>query len=294
MEQIRIRMFEQDYGDWSAHFRSSNNGSLIYKNLEVVLDDSYTHAIIYNLTKVLGLKPLPKKNVIGFLTEPFETYNPNNNIDYIREHIGTYFCHDANKLGLDKSIFKNGEPFLGPCCGTDQMHPYGVKTKTMSMIASAKGYFPGHALRHQIIRKILNSPLGIDIYGRGLEGLYSDPRVKGTLHGDKEPAFRDYKFTIAIENCSEVAWITEKFYDPILRGVIPLYWGASAINQFYSSNCHVELSNTWNVDQIFDKITRIYNDNQQYGAHNIEEGQRIIKERQNLQEFLWRHFNGIT
>lgn len=286
-------MFEQDYGDWSAHFRSANNGILTYKNLEVVTDESYTHAIIYNLTKVPGLKNIPKENVIGFLTEPYETYNPNSNIEYIRKHIGTYFCHDNDKLGLDKSIFKNGLPFLGPCCGWDQMHPYGNKTKTMSFIASNKGFFRGHALRHELIRKILNSHLGIDIYGRGLEGLYRDSRIKGTLHGDKEPAFRDYKFTIAIENCAERYWVTEKYYDPILRGCIPIYWGAGEINSLYSPNCHVELPNTWNADQIFNKITQVYNDNHHYGQHNIEEGQRIIRERQNLPEFLWRYFNGI-
>lgn len=290
MTQIRIRTFEQDYGDWSAHFRSWNNGSLVYKNIEVVHDDSYTHAVLYNLTKP-NMKPLPKENVCAFITEPFETYNLNSYVDYAREHIGSYFCHDNNNL--DQSIFKNGMPFLGPCCGIDQMQPYGNKSKTMSIIASSKGYFRGHALRHEIIRKILNSSLGIDIYGRDIENLYkNDGRIKGTLHGDKEPAFKDYKFTIAIENCSEKFWITEKLTDPISRGCIPIYWGASAATELYSSNCLVELPNIWNVDQIFDKIVRIYNDNHLYGRHNIEEGQRIIKEKQNLPEFLWRHFNG--
>lgn len=291
MTQIRIRAFEQEYGDWSAHFRSWNNGSLVYKNIEMVTDDSYTHAVLYNLTRP-AMKPLPKQNVCAFITEPFETYNLNSYVDYAREHVGTYFCHDNARF--DQNIFKNAMPFLGPCCGTEQMHPYGVKSKKMSMIASSKGYFRGHALRHEIIRKILHSPLGIDIYGRDLEHMYrGDGRIKGTLHGDKEPAFRDYKFTIAIENCSERFWVTEKYYDPLLRGCIPVYWGAKDINSLYSPNSHVELPSNWNTDQIFAKITQLYNDDHNYGAHNVIEGQRIIKERQNLPEFLWRYFNDI-
>lgn len=290
MSQIRIRAFEQEYGDWSAHFRSWNNGSLVYKNIEMVTDDSYTHAILYNLTRLPG-RSLPKENVCAFITEPFETYNLHSYVDYARENVGTYFCHDNAQF--DKSIFQNSIPFLGPCCGTEQMHPYGTKTKTMSIIASSKGYFRGHALRHEIIRKILNSHLNIDIYGRGLEGMYRDGRVKGTLHGDKEPAFRDYKFTIAIENCSERFWVTEKYYDPLLRGCIPIYWGAKDINDIYNPGAHIELNSTWNVDQIFNKIVQVYHDNHQYGEHNVEIGQRIIRERANLPEFLWRHFNGI-
>jgi hypothetical protein len=288
MNQIRVRAFEQEYGDWSAHFRSWNNGSLIYKNIEVVLDDSYTHALVYNLTK----PPLtiPKENVIGFITEPYDTYNLNATVEYARKHIGTYFCHDNTHL--DKSIFKNGMPFLGPMCGTMQMTPPRIKQNTMSMVASNKNYFRGHQLRHEIIRKILNSNLEIDIYGRGLEHIYRDRRIKGSLE-DKNVAFHDYKFTIAIENCSYPTWVTEKYYDPIMKSCIPIYWGASEINNLYSPNSHVYIPHDANIDQIMDIISRTYHSHHSYGFHNIEEGQKIIQEKQNLQEFVWRHFNGI-
>lgn len=288
--QIRIRMFEQEYGDWSAHFKSYNNGSLSYKNIEVVLDDSYTHAIVYNLTKLP--RELPKENVVAFITEPYSTYNLINHQTYAKAHIGTYFCHD--NTDLDKSVFKNGMPFLGPMGGTNQMSPWKNKSKTMSIIASNKGYFKGHQLRHSIIKKILNSNLSIDIYGRGLEQLYAgDSRIKGTIE-DKSVALLDYKFTIAIENESYPCWCTEKYVDPIMKSCIPIYWGASEINNLFSSTSHVYIPHDANIEQIFGIISQTYHSHHNYGSHNIEEGQHIIKERQNLQEFLWRHFNGIT
>lgn len=283
-------MFEQEYGDWSAHFRSYNNGSLSYKNIEVVLDDTYTHAIVYNLTRLP--KPLPKENVIGFITEPYSTYNLVNHQAYAKEHIGTYFCHD--NTNLDRSVFKNGQPFLGTMCGWGQMTPWRPKPKTMSIIASNKGYFRGHQLRHALIKKILGSDLSIDIYGRGLEGLYTgDARVKGTIE-DKSIAFLDYKFTIAIENELYPCWLTEKYTDPVMKSCIPIYWGATEVNALFSQNCHIELPRNYNIESIFESVKNIYHNHHNFGGHNIEEGQRIIRERQNLPEFLWKHFNHVS
>lgn len=290
MDTIKIRAIEKEYGDWSAHFRSWNNGSLIYKNIEIVLDDSYTHAILYNHSQLL--RPLPKENVIAFITEPYDTYNLINFQDYARSHIGAYFCHDNSNL--DKSVFKNGMPFLGPICGTMQMTPPHVKSNTMSIIASNKNYFQGHQLRHEIIRRILQSDLAIDIYGRGLEHIYgrNDRRLKGTLE-DKNEAFHDYKFTIAIENYSYPFWVTEKYYDPILKSCIPIYWGAAEIDNLYSPKSHVKLP-FGSPDEIFSAIRYVYHNHHSYGLHNTEEGQRIIREKQNLPEFIWRYFNNAS
>jgi len=184
--EIRLRIFADDGGCWKAHFKSWNDGKLNYKNIVVVDDDSYEYAVVYNLFRLFHtIKPLPKKNVCAFITEPYETYNLEGYQDYAREFIGTYYCHDNSKL--DRNIFKNGMPYLGPYCGINQMATPGNKERTMSIIASSKNYFPGHQLRHHIIRKILNSKLPIDIFGRGLHDVYgrADTRLRGELEDKK-------------------------------------------------------------------------------------------------------------
>jgi len=41
-----------------------------------------------------------------------------------------------------------------------------------------------------------------------------------------------YKFTVAFENASEADYVTEKFYDPLIAGSIPIYLGAPNIEEF--------------------------------------------------------------
>ena len=292
MEEIRLRILSDEGGCWKAHFNSWNNQRPTYKNITIVTDDSYTHLVVYNLFRHFDkFKPIPKENVVGFITEPYQTFNLGPYQEYAKQYIGTYYCHDAG--GLDRSVFKNGMPFLGPYCGTEQMIPPHVKGLTMSMVASSKNFFPGHQIRHLLIKKILSSNLNIDIFGRDLESVYGkgDSRIKGSID-DVSVAYNDYKFTIAVENVAHPYWVTEKFYNSIMCSCIPVYWGASAIDMLYSSKCHVSLPNGGSIDHLFSIISNLCVNHHAYGLHNVEEGQRIIKEKQNLPEFLWRHFNG--
>lgn len=44
--------------------------------------------------------------------------------------------------------------------------------------------------------------------------------------------YRKYKFVIAFENAIEEDYVTEKFYDPLLAGSVPVYLGAPNIRNF--------------------------------------------------------------
>jgi hypothetical protein len=52
-----------------------------------------------------------------------------------------------------------------------------------------------------------------------------------------------YKFTIAYENSHAQGYVTEKFYQPLIAGSVPVYWGAPDITSFApNSNSYIDAS----------------------------------------------------
>lgn len=105
------------------------------------------------------------------------------------------------------------------------------KTKKLSMIVSNLYLSVGnYRKRIELLTKILDSDLECDIYGRGLN--IDDSRYKGEIE-NKFTGLLPYEYSIAIENCCEPNYITEKFIDPTLCDTVPIYCGAPNIDKVY-------------------------------------------------------------
>jgi hypothetical protein len=54
---------------------------------------------------------------------------------------------------------------------------------------------------------------------------------------------RDYRFCLAFENTIEPDYVTEKFYQPLLAGTVPVYRGAPNIEEFApGDHCYIDAS----------------------------------------------------
>lgn len=61
------------------------------------------------------------------------------------------------------------------------------------------------------------------------------------LAGNKVWTLSQYKFNICFENMSNTpGYITEKIWDSFKAGTIPVYWGASNIEQYVPKNCFID------------------------------------------------------
>lgn len=290
VDEIRVQIFSDfapSYGLRNA-FKSWGYGKTEYKNLKIVDDDNYTHAVIYNHgTPTLKV---PKEKVIGFMHEPFEILSVNDYLPYIKNNIGTYICHDKSRFP-NWECFKEGICYLAPqvpIYDTEDKFVNVDKPFRMSIIASEKTAFAGHHLRHEIIKRILRSNLDIHIFGKG--GLYygSDPRIKGYLD-HKANAFLPYEYSIAIENASYRYWVTEKFYDPILCNSVPIYWGASEVASIFTNNSHIDVTNR-NLNEIMDVITHVYKHGSDKSHHVAKS---LLRGEKNYAHYLWEKFNNV-
>ncbi len=115
--------------------------------------------------------------------------------------------------------------------------PYGVtmvpnwrellveKTKSCSLIASAKRDLVGHQLRHDVIDWVRASGVDVNIMGRGY-----------TPFEQKEDGLAPYRYSVVIENVRERNYFSEKLIDSILCATVPIYWGCPNIGDFMDTS----------------------------------------------------------
>lgn len=65
---------------------------------------------------------------------------------------------------------------------------------------------------------------------------------KGSINR-KRDILSSYTFALVIENANFEFWITEKIWDSMINGVIPIYYGAANITSFIPENCFINLAN---------------------------------------------------
>jgi hypothetical protein len=140
-------------------------------------------------------------------------------------------------------------PFLGsfvdPTTLTEQ--PFGRKNKMVSVIASTLAFLPGHKLRSEFIENLLCSfpELEPHLFGRGRKKEL-EKKVEG---------LENYRFSVAIENSVSPSYITEKFYDCIIAGCVPLYFGAPDIGDYFPKESYI----TFPIDD-FERCSEIIQD----------------------------------
>ncbi|WP_081415454.1 glycosyltransferase [Parabacteroides massiliensis] len=82
--------------------------------------------------------------------------------------------------------------------------------------------------------------LPIDSYGKWMQNRLLE---EDTGRNSKLNLYRKYKFVIAFENAIEEDYVTEKFYDPLLAGSVPVYLGAPNIRNFQpGEHCFVDVN----------------------------------------------------
>jgi hypothetical protein len=127
------------------------------------------------------------------------------------------------------------------------------KSKLLSMVASNKNYTSGHAFRHFIANNV-RQKYKIDMHGSGYNPF---PHTK---EGRLIP-FKDYKFSIVVENLQMENYFTDKIIDCFATGTIPIYWGAPNIKDFFkypiftfNSLAELESILNSNLDKIYDEV----------------------------------------
>lgn len=143
-------------------------------------------------------------------------------------------------------------------CHEDERHNYvgtrdfdslssvetSAKTKLISVITSNKAFTRGHVRRIEFVRQ-LKEYYGdkLDVFGRGFNDF-----------ADKWDVLAPYKYHIAIENCGDRYYWTEKLSDCFLTETFPFYFGCSNVFDYFSpvSLQHIDISDFERTVHIID------------------------------------------
>jgi hypothetical protein len=109
----------------------------------------------------------------------------------------------------------------------------------------------GISIRNNILKKLHNN-IHIDFGGRFMNNI---PKVSG-FHYDNNliEFYKQYKFGIAFENSIGDYYITEKIFNILKAGIIPIYFGTTKINEYINPKRFIQIKDDSDIE-----INRIVN-----------------------------------
>lgn len=123
---------------------------------------------------------------------------------------------------------------------------YLFKDKDISMMCSHKLLTPIHHIRHEIAHRALKSGK-VDVFGR--------------FNGGQEIPFKSkslekYRFSIIVENHISSYYWTEKILDCFASMTIPLYLGATKIDEFFNADGIIKIDKNVDIDKLIKLCTK--------------------------------------
>lgn len=178
---------------------------------------------------------------IAWILEPAEiNSHPYHHVVENLDRFDLVLTHHAEML-------KHGEKFVyypnGMSWIADRDWIHREKTKSVSIIASAKQTAVGHRMRHSVIQSLGHT---MDVYGRGYRPVEHKVEALGV-----------YRFSVVIENCSTPWYFTEKLLDCFATYTMPIYWGSPGISKFFDTAGMLVVSS---VEEIADLMAYIKRD----------------------------------
>ena len=79
---------------------------------------------------------------------------------------------------------------------------------------------------------------------------------RGTIE-DKLAVLSNYRFALCFENAIFSGYVTEKIFDALLAGCVPVYYGAPDIKDFVPSNCFVDRKKFKNYQELHEYLLEV-------------------------------------
>jgi hypothetical protein len=105
----------------------------------------------------------------------------------------------------------------------------------------------------------------VDCYGK-----WNANRVLGDDRGreTKLDTIARYKFTLAFENSLTKDYVSEKFYDPLIAGSVPVYHGTSTIETFVPGDrCYLDVNDFRSPRELAEYLKALGGDPARYAAY---------------------------
>jgi hypothetical protein len=208
----------------------------------VDLPDQIDKIVFFNLPSKIArkydLSRLPKEKLILFMWEP-KTVLRRMYLPRVHNWFSQIFTWD-DSLVDEKRYFKFYYPVLKEMV---EAVPTFEEKKFCTLVATnlcSKYKQELYSEREKIIHFFeAIGEKGFEFYGHRW-----DPKVHSSYRGavaDKLGTIKQYRFSICYENTRDApGYITEKIFDCFAAGTVPVYWGASNVDQYVPKDCFID------------------------------------------------------
>ncbi len=212
-----------------------------------------------NLLKKYGIDP-SKVLKVGFSAESIRNY------PHQFDHLSDYDIGASYRLHSDVPFpyieFAQGRP---NSLLAETNSPWKSREKAVLFVASN---CDSTNQREQLV-KMLQKFVRVDSVSSCLNNKKwpSDIPRTDKRRSDKRTLSKRYMAILAAENSIEDDYVTEKVYDGLIAGAVPIYYGAPNIDQFVPSDSIIKvpypLTND-GVKQVAQKIEQVFNSEEEY------------------------------
>ena len=236
--------------------RDVHSAHLVYSNSKYFQFDRYNFGLdthFYTHNSMLETMGKPKRKY-GMLIEAeiicpddYKIFLKNPGLENNFNLIFTYSDKILEKIPNSRYVpyyIKPGYKHLNTIGSSEN---YNNKSKNISIIASGKETVHLHKYRNSIARQCKTSFLA-DTYGT----------IDGGRYCDISEPFKDYRFSIVVENEITPYGFTEKITNCFAAMTIPVYLGATKINNIFNPDGIIQFKMTDDIEKILKFCTKEY------------------------------------
>jgi alpha(1,3/1,4) fucosyltransferase len=200
------------------------------------------------ISKKYDLSRFPKDKLVLFMWEP-KTVLENMYAENVQKCFSKIYTWD-DSLVDNKTYFKFYYPVLS---ARIEEIPSFEEKKLCTLVASdlTSAYENElYSQRREAIRYFEREhEEGFEFYGRRW-----DPSQYKSYKGpteDKIATIKNYRFSICYENThGSKGYVTEKIFDCFAAGTVPIYWGASNVEEFIPLDCFIDRRDFSSMQQL--------------------------------------------
>jgi len=153
------------------------------------------------------------------------------------------------------------------------------KEYSISMICGYKDYMPGHLVRRDIWKRQEEIKTPKKFYQSCLSkppGFNNNPKLD-SYNGSKALVM-DCMFHLAIENCQETNYFTEKIIDCFVTRTIPIYYGCQQIDKWFDTRGIIRVNSADEAIRAANSVTpNTYEAMLQYAIVNEENAKEFAR-----------------
>lgn len=155
-------------------------------------------------------------------------------------------------------------PYFGPPTAVALLSPSVPKSETAPAVYFQSSPF-NRSGRIEYVAELMQH-LQVDSYGKVLQNrqLPTPDRGRDTMLA----TMARYKFTLVFENSIAPDYVSDKFFDPLIAGSIPVYLGAPNVNDFAPADkCYINVDDFSGPAELAVYLHGLYRDDRAYDEY---------------------------